>query len=79
MKHLDSTTKSQEGVGKGIYGMTLQECNQQNQDCETLGQMTFFFQQINCKEKKGKGDIRNLKRSKRYINKYYVDFVCTLI
>ena len=43
MKHLDSTTKSQEGVGKGIYEMTLQECNQQNQDCETLGQMTFFF------------------------------------
>lgn len=43
MKHLDSTTKSQKGVGKGTYGMTLQECNQQNQDCETMGQMTFFF------------------------------------
>lgn len=47
IKHLDSTTKSQEGVGKGIYGMTLQ-----NQDCET-GTNDFFFQQINFKGKKG--------------------------
>lgn len=53
MKHLDSTTKSQEGVGKGIYGMTLQECNQQNQDCETLGQMTFFPPTNKLQGKKG--------------------------